>query len=91
MDQTVVLIKPDGVKRGLIGEILRRFERVGLKIVGMKMVEASDDLLIKHYQSNDPATLKRWGEKTLKTYTQYGKNAKKELGTDDPIQLGENG
>src|SRR3989338_10975566 len=88
MEQTVVLIKPDGVKRGLIGEILRRFERVGLKIVGMKMVEASDDLLIKHYQSNDPATLKRWGEKTLKTYTQYGKNAKKELGTDDPIQLG---
>ena len=88
MEQTIVLIKPDGVKRGLIGEILRRFERVGLKIVGMKMVEASDDLLIKHYQSNDPATLKRWGEKTLKTYTQYGKNAKKELGTDDPIQLG---
>ena len=88
MEQTVVLIKPDGVKRGLIGEILRRFERVGLKIVAMKMVKASDELLIKHYQSSDPATLKRWGEKTLKTYTQYGKNAKKELGTDDPIQLG---
>lgn len=88
MEQTVVLIKPDGVKRGLIGEILRRFERVGLKITAMKMVEASDDLLIKHYQSSDPATLKRWGEKTLKSYTQYRKNAKKELGTDDPIQLG---
>ncbi len=88
MEQTVVLIKPDGVKRGLIGEILRRFERVGLKIVGMKMVAASEDLLVKHYQSNDLATLKRWGEKTLTTYTQYGKNAKKELGTDDPMLLG---
>src|SRR3989344_7999838 len=88
MEQTVVLIKPDGVKRGLIGEILRRFERVGLKIVGVKMVAASDDLLVKHYQSNNPATLKRWGEKTLATYTHYGKNAKKELGTDDPMTLG---
>ncbi len=88
MEQTVVLIKPDGIKRGLIGEVLQRFERVGLKIVGMKMIQASEDLLVKHYQSNDPATLKRWGDKTLATYRQYGKNAKKELGTDDPIQLG---
>ena len=88
MEQTVVLIKPDGVKRGLIGEVLRRFERVGLKIVAMKMVKASEDLLVAHYQSSDPATLKRWGEKTLKTYTQYGKNPKKELGTDDPMLLG---
>src|SRR3989338_2061328 len=88
MEQTVVLIKPDGVKRGLTGEILKRFERTGLKIVAIKMVKASDELLVKHYQSNNPATLKRWGEKTLKTYTQYGKNAKKELGTDDPMELG---
>lgn len=88
MEQTVVLFKPDAVKRGLVGEILKRFERTGLKIVAMKMVTASDELLIKHYQSDNPATLKRWGEKTLKTYTQYGKNAKKELGTDDPMELG---
>ncbi len=88
MEQTVVLIKPDGVKRGLSGEIIRRFERSGLKIAAMKMVRASDELLLKHYQSGNPATLKRWGEKTLKTYTQYGKNARKELGTDDPIELG---
>jgi len=88
VEQTVVLIKPDGVKRGLTGEILKRFERTGLKIIAIKMVQASDELLVKHYQSDNPATLKRWGEKTLKTYTQYGKNAKKELGTDDSIELG---
>lgn len=88
MEQTVVLLKPDAVKRGLVGEIVKRFERTGLKIVAMKMVSASEDLLLKHYQSNNPATLKRWGEKTLRTYTQYGKNAKKELGTDDPMELG---
>ncbi len=88
MEQTIVLVKPDGVKRGLVGEIIKRFERTGLKIVAMKMVETSDELLHKHYQSSNPATIKRWGEKTLKTYTQYGKNAKKELGTDDPMELG---
>ncbi len=88
MEQTVVLIKPDGVKRGLVGEIIHRFERVGLKIVAMKMVWPKENLLEKHYKSSDEATLKRWGEKTLKTYTQYGKNAKKDLGTDYPLELG---
>ena len=68
MEQTVVLIKPDGVKRGLTGEILKRFERTGLKIVAIKMVKASDELLIKHYQSNNPQTLKRWGENTKNNY-----------------------
>ncbi len=88
MEQTVVLIKPDGVKRGLAGEIIHRLERVGLKIVAMKMVWATPELLLKHYKSDDPKTLQRWGEKTLKTYTQYGKDAKKDLGTDDPLELG---
>jgi nucleoside-diphosphate kinase len=88
MEQTFVMIKPDGVKRGLVGELIHRFERSGLKIVAMKMVEAKDEVLLKHYNANDPKTLQRWGEKTLKTYTQYGKDAKKDLGTDNPQELG---
>src|SRR3989344_3238996 len=88
MEQTFVMIKPDGVKRGIVGELLHRFERMGLKIVAMKMVHASEDLLLKHYQSDKEATLKRWGEKTLSTYTKYGKDAKKDFGTDDPLELG---
>lgn len=88
MEQTMVFVKPDGVKRGLVGEIIKRFERSGLKIVAMKMVQPDDDILLKHYQSEKPETLKRWGEKTLKTYTSYGKNAVKELGTEDPMELG---
>ena len=88
MEQTIVLVKPDGVKRGLVGEIIKRFEQSGLKIVAMKMVTASEELLLKHYQSEKPETLKRWGEKTLKTYTSYGKDAQKELGTTDPLELG---
>lgn len=88
MEQTFVMIKPDGVKRGLMGEIIHRFERVGLKVVAMKMVKGKDEVLLKHYNADDPKTLQRWGEKTLKTYTQYGKDAKKDFGTDDPQELG---
>lgn len=88
MEQTVVLIKPDGVKRALVGELLHRFERMGLKIVAMKMVWPDEELLLKHYKSDEEATLKRWGEKTLKTYTEYGKDAAKDLGTADPLELG---
>ena len=87
MEQTFVMVKPDGVKRGLVGKIISRFERMGLKIVAMKMVYAEDEILLKHYNAEDPKTLLRWGEKTLKTYTQYGKDAIKDLGTDDPMEL----
>jgi len=49
IQQTLVLIKPDGVKRGLIGDIIKRFEQRGLKIVGMKMVQPTKSLAEKHY------------------------------------------
>jgi nucleoside-diphosphate kinase len=49
MEKTVVLVKPDGVKRGLCGEIISRFEKVGLKIVAMKMVWVDEDFASKHY------------------------------------------
>ena len=49
MERTFVMVKPDGVQRGLIGEIIGRFERRGLKIVGLKMVQVSDELARQHY------------------------------------------
>ncbi len=49
MERTLVLIKPDGVQRGLIGRITQRFEDAGLKIVGMKMVQTSKEHAQKHY------------------------------------------
>ena len=48
-ERTFVMVKPDGVQRGLVGEIISRFERRGLKIVGMKMLEVSDELAKQHY------------------------------------------
>lgn len=49
MERTLILVKPDGVQRGLIGEIISRFERKGLKLLGIKMLRAGDDLLATHY------------------------------------------
>jgi nucleoside-diphosphate kinase len=49
MEKSVVLVKPDGVQRGLIGEIVHRFERKGLKLVGLKMISLSDALLDEWY------------------------------------------
>lgn len=49
MERTLILVKPDGVQRNLIGEIVGRFERRGLKLVGMKFIQMSDDLAADHY------------------------------------------
>ena len=49
MEQTLILIKPDGVQRGLVGPILARFEARGLKIVGLKLLQVPTDLAERHY------------------------------------------
>lgn len=48
-EQTLVLVKPDGVQRGLAGEVISRLERRGLKLVGMKLMQVSDELARQHY------------------------------------------
>jgi nucleoside-diphosphate kinase len=86
-EQTLVLVKPDGVKRGLIGEIVRRIEQRGLKIVAIQMFQADKKTLMLHY-SDSPENLKAMGEKTLAIYQKHGMNAKKEIGTDAPVKIG---
>jgi nucleoside-diphosphate kinase len=49
MEKTLILIKPDAIQRGLVGEITQRFEKKGLKLVGMKMMRLDDALLREHY------------------------------------------
>jgi nucleoside-diphosphate kinase len=51
-DRTFVMIKPDGVQRGLVGDIVARFERRGLKIAAMRMLVVSEDLAKKHYEEH---------------------------------------
>lgn len=60
METTLCLIKPDGVRRGLVGEILARFDRMGLKIVAMKMITSDKERAGKHYTYEDIAV--RHGE-----------------------------
>lgn len=49
MERTLILIKPDGVRRGLIGEIVRRIERKGLRIIALKMIRVTKELAERHY------------------------------------------
>ena len=49
LEKTLVILKPSAVQRGLVGEVTRRFERKGLRIAGMKMMQLTDELLNKHY------------------------------------------
>ena len=49
MQRTLVIVKPDGVQRGLVGPILTRLEARGLKVVGLKLVQVSEDLAARHY------------------------------------------
>jgi nucleoside-diphosphate kinase len=74
LEQTLVLIKPDGVKRELVGEIISRFEKVGLKIIGIKMVQISKDMAFKHYGYNDE-WFETVGERMKEFYKKIGYDA----------------
>lgn len=63
IERTLVLVKPDGVQRGLVGEIIRRFERMGFWISGAKMLKPDEKLLSLHY-ADDPAWKESVGKKT---------------------------
>lgn len=70
-DRTLVVLKPDAVQRSLIGEIIQRFERVGLKLAAMKMFVPDGDFVEKHY-TMWPGWKKSVGEKNIKGYLDKG-------------------
>lgn len=82
------MVKPDGVKKGLIGEVISRFEQRDLKIVALEMFKPTVEQIDNHYPK-DEAWKRRLGQKTLTTYTKYGIDPKEMLGTDDELKLGE--
>lgn len=86
-EQTFIMIKPDGVRRGLTGDIISRIERVGLKLVAISMVQADEEKIDQHLPKEE-AWITRLGEKTLKTYEKYGFDAQAELGTTDKKEIG---
>lgn len=68
IEKTLVLIKPDGVKRGLIGDLVKRFEQRGLKIIGMKMIWIDKAFAKKHYAAH----IKKKFYKPLETFITSG-------------------
>ncbi|MFA6536599.1 MAG: nucleoside-diphosphate kinase [Candidatus Paceibacterota bacterium] len=70
-ERTLVVIKPDGIQRTLIGEIIKRYERSGLKMVALKMMTVSPEFVEKHY-TLDPEWRRLTGEKNIKAYQDKG-------------------
>lgn len=79
IERTLILVKHDGVYRSLIGEIIKRFENTGLKIIGMKMAWADQNLAKNHYQLTEE-WIKSVGEKTRKAYKEKGLTLKESDG-----------
>ena len=86
-ERTLVLVKPDGVMRGLTGEVIDRIEQRGLKIIALKMMQVDRAHLEKHFPS-DPEWAARLGDKGLKTFAEYKIDPKKHMGTDDRVKIG---
>jgi nucleoside-diphosphate kinase len=83
MEKTLIVVKPDGVQRNLIGEIISRYERTGLKLVGLKMVQPTQDLVQKHY-TIDPGWFEAVGTKAIDSYKKKGETPP----SDDPVAVG---
>ena len=76
-ERTLVILKPDAVQRGLIGEVINRIEKTGLKLVALKMTMATEDQLWVHYNKDDAWFLKK-GEMALKEREAAGMSIDKE-------------
>ncbi len=82
-ERTLVIIKPDGIQRSLMGEIIGRYERVGLKLVAIKMMVPTVELVEKHY-TLDPEWLRLAGDKSIKN----GKEKGHPVLSEEPIEVG---
>lgn len=88
MERTLMVLKADAVQRGLVGDIISRFEKVGLKIVGMKMLQPDVELANRHYPVERRDFIEGMGNKTLQNYQELGKNAVEEFGHADAHKIG---
>lgn len=85
--KALLIIKPDGVQRGLCGTILKRFENAGLTIIGLKFMSADPATVKAHYPEND-VWFGKVGQRTLTNYAKKGLDAKKVFATDDAVAIG---
>lgn len=88
MEKTLIILKPSAIQRGIVGEILTRFEKIGLKIVAAKLVWASQDLLDKHYPADRDEFVMGLGTRTLSSYKEQGIDVNKQFKDTDPSKIG---
>lgn len=81
-ERTLVILKPDTIQRSLIGEVIKRYERRGLKMVALKMIVPTPEMIEKHY-TLDPDWRRVTGEKTIKGYRDKGLTPP----TEDPLEI----
>lgn len=81
-ERTLVIVKPDGIQRALIGEIMKRYERLGLKLVALKMLVPTETMIEEHYLL-DPNWKKNVGEKSIASYVKKGETPP----SSDPIEV----
>ena len=87
-ERTLLILKPDAVKRSLMGEIIQRFEKVGLKMIAGKFIVISEEIAKKHYP--DSVEWKQTvGQRTIDDCEKYGIDLMSNVGTTDPLEVGE--
>ena len=85
---TFLMVKPDGVKKGLVGEIIKRMEQRGLKVVRLEMDRPSREQMSDHYPK-DEAWISRLGAKSAASFEKYGYDLMTEFGTTDQLAIGQ--
>ncbi len=87
VEKTFLMIKPDGVKRGLVGEVFHRLERIGLKMVACRMIMATREQARENYPGSVD-WLSKMGGKTMNNYKNDSEAVQKDLGTSDLLEIG---
>lgn len=87
-DRTLVVIKPDAVKRALTGKIISKFENVGLKLIALKMITPGADQVMGNYPTEDRKWISGLGEKSLNTFKQLELDPLEYLTSKDPYEIG---
>ena len=88
IENTLIILKPDAVQRGLVGTIIEYFENIGLKLMAAKMIKPNEQVIKNHYPGT-PEWIKEMGEKTLSSFKQSKMDVNQIMKTDDPSTLGQ--
>ncbi|MEI6532914.1 MAG: nucleoside-diphosphate kinase [Candidatus Roizmanbacteria bacterium] len=88
MEQTLIVLKPDAVSRGIMGDIITRFEKIGLKMVAGSFMIVTKELADKHYPASRTEFIVGMANKTIENYKELGLDLDKDFGTTDPLKIG---